>query len=122
MQLAFTYIRKPARQRGAGAGAGAGASGGVGLDRARRGTAQQRKQQQQQRKQQQHKQQQHKQQQGNPAPGWEGLSPLSSTSGRGENCLGIKNGEAGMVTRSLAAGGWRGEVWGAACPTAAVPS
>lgn len=117
MQLAFTYIRKPARQRGAGAGDGAGASGGAGLDRARRGTAQQ-----QQHKQQQRKQQQHKQQQGNPAPGWEGLSPFSSTSGRGENCLGVKNGEAGMVTRSLAAGGWRGEVWGAACPTAAVPS
>lgn len=115
MQLAFTYIRKPARQRGAGAGAGAGASGGAGLDRARRGTAQQ------QHKQQQRKQQ-HKQQQGNPAPGWEGLSPFSSTSGRGENCLGVKNGEAGMVTRSLAAGGWRGEVRGAACPTAAVPS
>lgn len=117
MQLAFTYIRKPARQRGAGAGAGAGASGGAGLDRARRGTAQQ-QHKQQQRKQQQ----QHKQQQGNPAPGWEGLSPFSSTSGRGENCLGVKNGEAGMVTRSLAAGGWRGEVRGAACPTAAVPS
>lgn len=115
MQLAFTYIRKPARQRGAGAGAGAGASGGAGLDRARRGTAQQ------QHKQQQRKQQ-HKQQQGNPAPGWEGLSPFSSTSGRGENCLGVKNGEAGMVTRSLAAGGWRGEVRGAVCPTAAVPS
>lgn len=117
MQLAFTYIRKPARQRGAGAGAGAGASGGAGLDRARRGTAQQ-QHKQQQRKQQQ----QHKQQQGNPAPGWEGLSPFSSTSGRGKNCLGVKNGEAGMVTRSPAAGGWRGEVWGAACPTAAVPS